>query len=697
MRCTRWLIGCWLLGVAAAPLQADEAHTPEAILELPLDQLLTLKISSTTKTAIDLRQAPATVSVITRQDLDRYPWRSVADALRLQAGVDVLDDQTLANVGMRGLAGGYAAQGQSIKAMIDGQDLAFRTTSTNFLGPEFIPRLAIERIEIIRGPLSTLYGADAFAGVINVIPRQSAKPTVEFQQDVIDRRDRFGWQTQLVGWSAQPGLRFMGALAVENGDRPGLLLPPSSPRYAALHARAGAQSHDDKDQSLSAYFNLTSEDGYGRLTLDYSHQALRRGANFFPESEPLTDAVVSFQQDMARLRWHYDWSDSLNTRASIAHQAGDSGSDTRLHDPFRITVDSLYRDYGNQQTTTSAEVEYHPGDWSLLAGADYNYDREDLPTLILVFRDGQQERHNAGRRIRVDNLGLYLQWLAPLSPRVQLNAGYRRDDHSLYQQQDSYRAGLVVNASARTTLRLLAGSAFKAPALTQLFGGEHPRLFGPAPNRALKPQQAVTVEASLSHRLRASLQGNATVYRTRIRDYAEYDTIAANPQAHNRGRITATGLELELRYQTPRPGLDAFVNAAWVHTERSADTSVGFEVSERTRGYPARTLGAGIAQSLARWPLSWSLTALAVGPRLADNSNLPFLPLGAQREYALPGYTLFDASLRTERWRLLAGRRTEWSLALQNLTDKRYAEPGFSGIDVPGAGRRWWLSLRQEF
>jgi iron complex outermembrane receptor protein len=75
------------------------------------------------------------------------------------------------NFGIRGINGGMGASGNVIKLMIDGQPVDFRPTTGNYFGEELIPLQAVERVEIIRGPASALYGANAFLGVINVITR----------------------------------------------------------------------------------------------------------------------------------------------------------------------------------------------------------------------------------------------------------------------------------------------------------------------------------------------------------------------------------------------------------------------------------------------------------------------------------------------------------------------------------------------
>src|SRR5204862_7851421 len=113
--------------------------------------------------------APAIISVYTQREIRRWGYQTVAEVLAHALGFYVTDDHILPNVGVRGVTGGLGAESGVIKVMIDGRSVAYRTTSGNWLGVELIPLESIAQIEIIRGPASALYGADAFLGVVNII------------------------------------------------------------------------------------------------------------------------------------------------------------------------------------------------------------------------------------------------------------------------------------------------------------------------------------------------------------------------------------------------------------------------------------------------------------------------------------------------------------------------------------------------
>jgi outer membrane receptor for ferrienterochelin and colicins len=113
--------------------------------------------------------------VVTRDAITQWGYAKVAELLRHVVGLYVIDDHIIPNVSVRGVSGGLRSESGLIKVMIDGRPVAFRVTAGNWLGPELVPLSAVERVEIIRGPGSALYGADAFLGVINVVTRRPGK------------------------------------------------------------------------------------------------------------------------------------------------------------------------------------------------------------------------------------------------------------------------------------------------------------------------------------------------------------------------------------------------------------------------------------------------------------------------------------------------------------------------------------------
>ncbi|MCO7226997.1 TonB-dependent siderophore receptor [Pleionea sp. CnH1-48] len=694
------LFACVL--VFSLPVWSEEPLSFEETLDMSFDELLQLPVSSTTKTDIRFADVPAVLSIITSDDLEKYQYDSVAESLKSQAGLDVLYDYTFYNVGIRGINGGQGIQSGGIKAMIDGQDMSYRTTTSSFLGPEFIPTIAIDRIEVIRGPMSALYGADAFLGLVNVLPKTARSMSQEKQNflvdvDAVDIDGSFGKAAEMAIWGMPSDFDIFAAISSQSLQRNDVNLPESSPRFDNINAARGVISSDSEDKSTSLYLAISKDSGFGQLTFDASYQYIDRSANFHPDSEPLMNARQVLDNYMARLRFKKDLSDQWALSSSLSINKGSPKDSSRFYDPFRVGIDYINRDYSFEQITSAIDLNYlFNDDLNFVFGLDYSFDTEELPTLNLYDTNGNLTQENANRKIEIDNLGAFAQVAWQIQDNLHLTAGVRSDDHSIYDSEHSYRTGIVYHYSPVTTFKLLSGSSFKAPPVMLMFGGEHPRLLGPSPNANLKPQEANTTEIFIGTQFFKQINAGLTLYQTKVNEFAEYDTIASNPQARNRGEIEAYGLELELKYQS-KSGIDAFFNLSSVETKVSTDTQVGIQVSDQTRLYPQTILSTGISKKLKALPLRWFITSLYIDERAADKSNLPFLPIGSQQEYFLPSYNIVDLGIATFNWYPLGNNETQVRLKLKNALDKRYVEPGFGGIDVPGIGREIRLSFSQIF
>ena len=159
-----WLAGTATLTLAtavAAPLHAEEV--PAGQQSLNTDEI----VVTATAREQQVKDAPASISVITREDLERLPYREVTDALLEIPGVTVTPGEgNSRDISIRGMAPQYTL------ILVDGKRLSSRESRTNggsiSEGGLLPPLEAIERIEVVRGPMSSLYGSDAMGGVVNV-------------------------------------------------------------------------------------------------------------------------------------------------------------------------------------------------------------------------------------------------------------------------------------------------------------------------------------------------------------------------------------------------------------------------------------------------------------------------------------------------------------------------------------------------
>jgi iron complex outermembrane receptor protein len=293
-----------LLAQAPEPQPVPEPAQPAD--DLDLVALIRAGTTATSATGQSQRVelAPAVLSVLGREWLRATGARTVAEALQSVPGLFVNHDQALYDVGVRGLSGGMRGGSRSLLVLIDGQPIALRDSGITLLGPEAVPLSAVERIEVIRGPASALYGADAFLGVVNVVTRSGGA------------LEESGVQVSATGFGAglQPGASFELHLGRRAGpfdlfvadsrtvqDRDGLRLPcgtvypdaadPCAAQTAAAQDPTifGRASFDDRQRTASTLVKIGADLGllfgkgegtWGRVELEGGRQELITSANF---------------------------------------------------------------------------------------------------------------------------------------------------------------------------------------------------------------------------------------------------------------------------------------------------------------------------------------------------------------------------------------------------------------------------------
>lgn len=153
------------------PLPAQE-NTGGDIADVSLDELLNVKITTAGKKAEKISEIPASVVLITREDIQRYGYTSLEDVLKNVAGVYAIDDMSYLGTSL-GIRGFYSVQMRNIIFMVNGVHQVEPYWKASFLRLFQIPIEAIDRIEVVRGPMSVIYGSGAFFGAINIITNQN--------------------------------------------------------------------------------------------------------------------------------------------------------------------------------------------------------------------------------------------------------------------------------------------------------------------------------------------------------------------------------------------------------------------------------------------------------------------------------------------------------------------------------------------
>ncbi|MFC4161278.1 TonB-dependent receptor plug domain-containing protein [Chitinimonas lacunae] len=658
------------------------AETELTVFDLNLEALRDLKVLTASKRPQRVGEAPAVISVVTADDIRHFGYRSVAEALSQVPGLYDVYDQVAHNVGVRGIHPGVRAYSRLLKVMIDSQPIAFRADASNYLGPELLDPALIERIEVVRGPASALYGADAFLGVVNIITRRPESSSLQATVRGFAGGEQ-GFGVSLHGEGRHGNWSWLAGLSLDDTDRSGQPLPPSSPFYSRLGG-ANVRSADDQSRPRNLLLRVDHRsDRHDSGVLLHVYRLDNHG-QFLDFGVLSPRNRVALRQETLRLRherreWH-GW--TLRGAAALSH----GGPDNRERLDLGSTASHPRRDFGFSALDLQFEAERTLGETQVLTmGIDRSVDHEERMRVYSVRSNNGQSSLISGEdgEVRLRNLGLYLQYSLRPWPEWGLTVNLRKDRHNVYGDTVNHRVAMVGEVG-NIAYKLLHGSSYKAPAALQLYA--QPLFAGEVlGNPALEPEHARITEAALSGRISSQLWWSANAYVMTVDDKVELLPRGVNQRPQNSGKQKGRGLETELAWA---PGAHRFdLRLAWQRSVDIAQPILQASQEAPTASYPRLTVGLAWRYFDQKWG-SFALSGRHVSPRRASKVNSQENLL---RPYQLPSYSVFDANWRHEK-----GPHS-LSLRLANLTDRRYAEPGYGGIDLPAPRRSAMLSYGYRF
>jgi outer membrane receptor protein involved in Fe transport len=711
---------------ARAALDGDDAPSAAAVVsddfaQLSLEDLLSLSTVTVSGGSAESRAAAAgNVVVVTRRMIADNGWSSVADVLANVPGLYVIDDGSLVSVGIRGVTGGLRAGTRLIKIMINGVPVNFRPDVRAFIGPEYIPIDAVEQIEVVKGPLSALYGAEAFLATVNVITRQPENGTVAdlSARAISSNGGHFGRGVSGAILYGEGSVRLVLSVTSYNVDHSGLSIQrtfsaqdPSADRFVPFFA---GPSQSDVATPVGGFAQLSLRgDRLGTLSVDAGLQRLDAVSEFQLNSVLTHQSRESIQNVWSTVTHEKSWANRFKTHITLGAATGAPTRDDQLYLTDNFT--RVYtRNFGYKSGTASFAGTYtHGTRFSARMGVDVEVQRQRILYFTQTFHDTQGMRLPGDR---VDLIGPEVSRVQPMSdvgvhaqlsvvpiarlPDLQLS-GNIRADRVFYGSFDpppqaSARVALVNFWRPGVVVKLIAGRAFQAPSGVLMFAqpgfGATNNVIGSLTSFStvtapLRPQTVSSVEAITYVLLGDNLSLDVAGFYQRITDRIEFQTTGSDYVAHNAGDASYAGGEASIkatvRFVVP------FVDASYVRSLSSTQSDVN-----PLTAYPALSGSAGFDADVPRVPVHLNLRARYVGARAATFGNTLF---NFNQPYTLPAYVTVDATILSNDFHLLGPRATtRLSLTGRNILDHRHSEPGFGGFDVPIQGRTLLLGIQQS-
>lgn len=637
----------WLTLVAsvASPALAD----PRLIDEI---------VVTATASEQSLRDAPAAMSVVTREQLLERPVRDVLDAVRELPGITMTSAAfTRKRINIRGMDNTHSlflVDGRRVNASAD-----VIAHSDFELG--WIPTEAIQRIEVVRGPMSSLYGSEALGGVINIITRPVADEWTG------SASASFGAPAGPGGRDYQAGFYAAGPLVA---DRLGVRV--------FLNRDDRDETPDRADPAISAIEGRRATSGGATLSwspadqhrVDLSLQRAEdiRERNTRTPGPPQTAVEFLFRDDITRQQVDVQY---IGDFSALSVQAG----------AYRSRLDRENRRSQGQTPTAPSRLTDDIAETRLRFGLG---DRH----FITVGGELRREQLDDGSFVqtgseRVETRSLFIQDGITLLPeQLLLTVGARLDQHQRFGSEVSPRAYLIWHAGDSLTLRGGYGQGFKAPTLKQLspqfstFGGGG--RFEITGNPDLQPETSRSLEFGALAELRAvSLE--ATVFQNSLRDLVQTACFANCGVFRQERRNYVNVAEARIR------GLETGVTAA---------LPLGFDVGGNYTYLDARDreLDARLAERprhTLTGRLSWQGGPWSVQTRV-QRIGSQLRNVGAQA-LKKPHYTLWHAGAA-----LAINERVTLRAGIENMTNERLAERS-ALFDFEERGRFLYLSSNLSF
>jgi len=686
-----------LLGILAAlPAQAagDEV---EKLLPLSLEDLLAVKVSISTNTLQSLSKAPSVVSVITAEDIKTTGTTNVVEILQSVPGVYIRNNL----FGNRPLVTMRGATSPHTLLMVNGAPIKDLAWSSGIFW-KGLPANMVERIEIIRGPGSALFGSDASAGVINIITKTAGKIV---QSEAGVRAGSFDSQEAWVQHGAQWNgfdIALTADLSHTDGHRPFYGADAQTARgdvsYAPGHASTGWDNQDIR-------FSIGLDNW--RLLADYTrHSNLETGLTGAGVLDPLTSASDS-QASLALLynnaTFAKDW--GLNAEMRYRDLEYSSGDGFQERPPgYRSTVSNPATTYPdgqlNQQRSAERRMNFEVSglysgfkDHAVRLGVGYvwqdlydvrhrvNYgpisDTVTLPAGGPLVDISHSAYAFAPEKSR-NNKYLFVQDIWSFADNWELTAGVRYDDYSDFGSTVNPRLALVWQTTDRLTTKLMYGEAFRAPSYLELYS----RTAATLPNPDLAPETSKTWDLSLSWLASRELRLGLNLFHFAISDIiALLHNTPTTVKYQNAGEHLIRGAEMEAQWQ-PTETLRITGNYTQRQQDYSILTSYGIPDQEAY-------LRADWA-FLPKW--HWNLQANWTGKR--EQQPAPPYPTRDPRS-PLGSQTLADMTLR-----YVHDQHWEFAASIRNLFDedaREYVSTKSLAEYLPLPGRNYFAEIRYTF
>ncbi len=663
------------LSLLAVPAYAEEAAEED---ELSLVDLMAfdLKVVTASRKAQDIRKAPAILHVILEEEIRARGYQDLKDVFRDVPGFDVSEEvsgevRTLAIA--RGILGA-----NKLMVLQDGKRLNAITGERLMMGNN-MPIRDAKRIEIMYGPGSVLYGADAYAGIVNIITKSVKDLEKEGKHAIANFS--YGTQGEIDG-SVFGGMQFTEQLAADVRVR----WYQSDGHDPREHPAFGEGYTLDSYSQPGQNYNILARGYIGDFKLTVRHADAREagGPSTLPAIFAFTDEYIWHEIQTKAYAEHTFEGEDWTLKSTIGYERYEIGKETNFNYAPATMIGSQYK-YGRNESFYLEEQFFMDitEDTQLIAGLyaetvnafpkgnnlSEPYNRADLVDTI-VYPEAMEllpQFNNQEVTFGVQpyqGLGLYTEVAHEFFDMLTINAGVRADYNTDFDWVATPRFGAILIPNDETVLKVLYGHAYIRPSRYLAFEHWSAGVFGYQPNPDLQPETLQSVQGMGSYTW-GPLKAEVSVYYNAVKDLIRPRTGVAWNQNVNSGEFDTFGGDLKVDFIWE--GIRAYAYYSYLNA-----TQVNGNAMNKVAPHKVSVGG----------QYTWKFLTLSTRLRWSD--KIPILTgNGGSEVKNIDGHFLVDASLRARDILDIF----DAYVSVRNLTDSKHA-----GASPFGEGPEQWLS-----
>jgi outer membrane receptor for ferrienterochelin and colicins len=627
------------LFLGSAHAQDAPKNAPDDLSQLSLEQLANVEVYSASKHLQKISEAPSAVTIVTADEIQKYGYRTLADILESVRGFYITNDRDYSFVGVRGF-GRLGDSNNRILVLIDGHRINDNVFGEPYLGTEFLADVdLIDRVEIIRGPSSSLYGADAFFAVINVVTRKASQMK---GLELSFTPASFGTYEGRASYGAQyRGIDLLLSGTFYNSQGETLFFP----QFDSPATNYGITSNTDYEN----YQQVLATISYRGFTLQGLFRARDKGV-------PTAYYGALFNDPATRNLDYHQYLD-----LSYQHSLGEKWDFTARtsYDQARLQAPVGYST-GLPDGSTTVDTYSFRGNWwdseVKFSGTLFKKHRITVGTEITDNLRQDQGDYTALGNIFVPVAqssviaAVYAQDEFAITSKLTLNAGVRYDHYSDFGGTTNPRLGLIYHPFHPTTLKLLYGTAFRAPEPFEL-APDYGSFFDNNPG--LRPETIRTFEGVVEQQMGRYFTFSGSVFRNEISDLITLETNSDGQEEYeNSDKANAVGVEAEVDARLAS-GLEGRASYSYVDAEQPV----------------THQILANSPQHLGKLNLSYPVVKKRLFASVDAQYTSSVLTLAGN---TVSGYPVFNVTLLGHT----LGKHMDLSGSIYNIFDRTYFNPG---------------------